>query len=163
MARGRGARPGRVAAIGGLLGLAALLLGAAGCGGDSVADGATVRVYLSADLCADAQWELSGPEAEASSVEVEALCLKGAETGGRLDLATIGANARRATEDSAAVAYVEPKGPANRFAQTIVEEAGIAYLTSSFGARAARQVLKAVEEAGSGSLRDEVRDALEPG
>lgn len=149
--------------IGGLVGLAALLLVAVGCGGDSVADGATVRVYLSADLCADAQWELSGPEAEASSLEVEALCLKGAESGGDLDLATIGANARRATQDSAAVAYVEPKGPANRFAQPIVEEAGIAYLTASSGAQAARRVLQAVEEAGSGSIRDEVRDELEAG
>ena len=80
---------------------------------------------------------------------------------GRLDLATIGANARRATEDSAAIAYVEPPGPANRFSRTILEEAGIAWTTSISGASAVARVLRAVSEADTDSLRDSVREALE--
>jgi hypothetical protein len=146
-----------------LLGLAAvgLLLGAAGCGGDSVAAGATVRVYVGADLCAEAQGELAKTGGKAGDLELEAVCLKPVESGSRLNLATIGANARGATEDSSAIAYVEAQGPANRFAQSIVEEAGIAYVTASSGDHAVRQVLDAVEAAGSGSLRDQVRQALE--
>lgn len=154
-------RPGRVAAIGGLVGLAALLLGVAGCGEDGATAGATVRLYVGADLCAEAKQELADGGGEAGDLEVEAVCLKPVETDGHLDLATIGANARRATEDSAAVAYVEPKGPANRFAQTIVEEAGIAFVTASSGKQAARRASSAVEEAGSGPIRDQVRNSLE--
>jgi hypothetical protein len=146
-----------------LLGLAAvgLLLGAAGCGGDSVAAGATVRVYVDADLCAEAKAELAKAGGKAGDLELEAICLKPVESGSRLDLATIGANARRATEDSSAIAYVEAQGPANRFAQSIVEEAGIAYVTASSGDHAVLRVLAAIESAGSGSLRDEVRKTLE--
>jgi hypothetical protein len=145
------------------LALVAAMIGAAGCGGSGVAEGATVRVYLGVDLCADAQWELAGPVGESSNLEIEALCVRPAESGGHLSLATIGANARRATEDSAAIAFVESRGPANRFARTIVEEAGIAYVVDDSGSSAAKRIVKAVEEAGSGSLRDGVRDALEEG
>jgi hypothetical protein len=148
-----------------LLGLAAagIVLWGAGCGGDDgVAAGATVRVYVGADLCPGAQRALGGGE-EAGEVELEAVCLKPVGRPGALDLATVGANARRATEDASAIAYVESKGPANRFAQPIVEEAGIASTLASSGSAAATRVLKALEQSGSGSLRDEVREALETG
>jgi hypothetical protein len=143
------------------LALAAALLGAVGCGEDSVASGATVRVYVGADLCAEAKGELATRGGKAGDLEVEAVCLRPTEGSGRLDLATIGANARRATEDSSAIAYVESKSPGNRFAQPIVEEASIAYVNASPGEHAVQRVLAAVEAARSGSLRDEVRQALE--
>ena len=156
-----------------LVGLAAagMVLWGAGCGGDDgVAAGATVRVYVGADLCPAAQHELKKGGDEAGDVKLEAVCLasddggtSSGKRGGGIDLATIGANARRATEDSSAIAYVESKSPANRFAQTIVEEANIAWTTSSSGGQAMRRVLRAVGEADtdSGSLRDEVRKTLE--
>ncbi len=153
-----------------LLGLAAmgLVLGAMGCGGATVAAGATVRVYVGADLCPEARRELAKDGGKAGDVVVEVVCLAPTESGGlggtgkgRLDLAAVGANARRATEDSSAIAYVETQGPANRFAQTIVEEAGIAWTLASSGEKAVQRVSAAVEAAGSGSLRDEVRKTLE--
>ena len=47
----------------------------------------------------------------AGELRVRLVCLADAEAGGRLDLATVGANARRATEDSSAVGYIEAPGP----------------------------------------------------
>jgi hypothetical protein len=137
-----------------------------GCGGDEgVAAGATVRVYVGAGLCPGAERVLAAADGKAGDLRVSAVCLppvEGAALGSRrLKLATVGANARRATEDSSAIAYLEPLGPANRFAEPIVEEAGLGYLASASGARAMTVVLRAVEEAGSGSLRDDVRKALE--
>jgi hypothetical protein len=138
-----------------------VLWGTACGGGDSVAAGATVRVYVGAELCPEAQRALTAEGGDAGDVKLEAVCLKPVGHPGSLNLATVGANARRATEDSSAIAYVEAQGPANRFSQTIVEEAGIAWTTASSGERAVQRVLEAVEDAGSGSLRDEVRRTLE--
>jgi hypothetical protein len=120
-----------------------------------------VRVYVGAPLCAAAQRELGKAGGSAGDVQVRAICLASVKRGARLDLATIGADARRATEDSAAVAYLETLGPANRFSQSIVEESGIAWTTAGSGATAMRRVLDAIDEAGSGSLRDQVREALD--
>jgi hypothetical protein len=100
-------------------------------------------------------------DGRAGDVRVQVVCLDETRKDKRLDLATVGANARRATEDSTAIAYVELPGPANRFALPIVEEAGIAWMRAGTGSPALQRVLKAVEEAGSGSLRDEVREKLE--
>lgn len=143
------------------LALLALGVGAIGCGEEGVASGATVHVYVGASLCAEARREIERRGAKTGDVDVRLDCLDSAEHGGRLDLATIGANARRATEDSASIAYVEPPGPANRFSRPILEEAGIAWTTATSGATAVQRILNAVSEAGSGSLRNEVRDALE--
>jgi len=75
-------------------------------------------------------------------VKVRAVCLPSSEKDGRLDLATIGANARRATEDSSSVAYIgEPTRAASRFAETILEEARIPQYPATPGAKAMRQVL----------------------
>ncbi|HVO54384.1 MAG TPA: hypothetical protein VMT37_08225 [Solirubrobacterales bacterium] len=154
--------------------LALVLVGAAGvltgCGGDEgVAAGATVRVYVEAALCPGAERALTTAGGEAGDLRVRAVCLppvEGAALGSRrVKLAVVGSNARRATQDSSSVAYLEPPGPANRFAEPILEEPGIAFVKSSSGARAMRNVLSAVEEAGSGSgsIRDEVRKTLESG
>jgi hypothetical protein len=78
-----------------------------------------------------------------------------------LDLAQIGANARRATEDSTTVAYLEEAGPATRFSAPILEEAEIAQLTSNSGAASMARLLRAINHAGSSdSLRHSVRDEL---
>ncbi len=85
------------------------------------------------------------------------------ESSRKLDLARIGANARRATEDSSSIAYIgEPTRAASRFSEPILEEAGIAQLSETSGAVGIKKLLKAVDEASSsGSLRESVRDELE--
>lgn len=158
----------RLAAAALATGLAAASVVLPGCGGgEGAAAGATVRVYVGTPLCEGAKRALAAAGGEAGDLKVSAVCLppvEGAALGStRLKLATVGANARRATQDSAAVAFVEKPGRANRFASPIVEEADIAFVTSGSGAQAMRSVLAAVEAAGkgSGSLREDVRKQLE--
>jgi hypothetical protein len=143
------------------LALTVLAAGASGCGEEGVSSGATVRVYVGAPLCAEAQRELKRLGGMAGEVEVRVICNPVVEHGGRLELTAVGAAARRATEDSTTIAYLEPPGSANRFSRTIVEAAGIAWTTATSGATAMDRVLHAVSEAGSGSLRDKVRSKLE--
>jgi hypothetical protein len=87
---------------------------------------------------------------------VRVACLAPTETGGRADLARAGANARRATEDSSSVAFLEPPGRTARFARPIIEAAGIAFVETSSGAATAREVLRALEDRGSSSPRSAV-------
>ena len=80
-------------------------------------------------------------------------------------LAAIGAGARKATETSAAIAYV---GEADRrsvdFSAPILEAAGIGTVSDSDGAAAMRRVLSAVSaSAGDDDLRAAVRERLEAG
>ena len=99
---------------------------------------------------------------EAGSVKVRVVCVKDAEgRGGRVDLATAGANARRATEDSSAVALIEEPGRANRFTRPILDEAQIGVIAGSSGEQAMTTVLDALES-GSGSEppREAVREGL---
>ena len=97
---------------------------------------------------------------KAGEVEVRVVCLAGAADGARLDLATVGANARRATEDSSSVAYIEaPATPS--FSRPIVEAANIPVIRNSSGKVAMKALLAAIEAASSGSLRDQVRENLE--
>ncbi|MGV1049539.1 MAG: hypothetical protein ACOYD4_13575 [Solirubrobacterales bacterium] len=143
------------------LALSGLAVGA-GCGeGDGVAAGATVNVYVAAPLCAEARGAVRRAGGEAGDVRVRVVCLAQDEGGDRVDLVAAGANARRASEDSTTVAFLEADGPAARFAQTIVEGAGVAWVETDSGATATDQVLEAIEESGSGSLRDQVRRNLE--
>jgi hypothetical protein len=140
--------------------LAATVICFSGCGEGGVSDGATVNVYVSSSLCAEAKRELARHGGEAGALEVSAICLDDAEAGGRLDLAALGADARRVSEDSASVAYLEARGPGNRFSRPIVEAANIAYVTADSGAAAMSRLLDAIEDADTSSLRDSVRDAL---
>jgi hypothetical protein len=120
-----------------------------------------VAVYVDARLCAGAQRELAREDGGAGSVRVRVACLASAEEGGRLDLATVGANARRATEDSTTVAYLESPDPtASRFSRPIVDSANIARIASGSGEVAMERVLGAIGEADSDSLRDSVREIL---
>jgi hypothetical protein len=146
------------------LAIACIVLVAAGCGeSGGVADGAIARVYVASPLCAEAKGELARHGGRAGDVRVRISCLPKAEGNGRLDLAQIGANARRATEDSRSIGYIgEPTKSASRFSEPILETAGIAQLPQISGTTAMSQLLRAVSEAGnSGSLRESVRDALE--
>lgn len=141
-----------------LLFLCALL--AAGCGEGGVSAGATVAVYVVKPLCAPAEGELKKEGKQVGEVQVRIVCLPPAESGGRIDLATAGANARRATEDSTSVAYLESPGPAAKFSEPILESAEIAWLSTNSGSTAMRRVLRALEERGSSSPRDAVLESL---
>jgi branched-chain amino acid transport system substrate-binding protein len=121
-----------------------------------------VTVYASAPLCAGAKRELARDDGHAGNVRVQVICLDDAEAGGRLDLATIGANARRATEDSTTIAYIgEPTPAATRFSAPILEAASVPQLSGPSGAAAMSRLLRAVRNASdSGSLRESVQEAL---
>jgi hypothetical protein len=142
-----------------LAAVACALLGA-GCGeGGGVAKGATVTAYVAAPLCAGAKREAS-ESGEVDSVRVQVACLPNTRNSTRLNLATVGANARRATEDSTTIAYLEaPEPAASRFTHPILESAGIPWIESSSGEAAMSRLLHAVQESNSGS-RASVREAL---
>jgi len=73
----------------------------------------------------------------------------------------VGANARRATEDSTSVAYLEAPDPKRApFTHSILETAQIPWLRSSSGENAMARLLKLIEATGSGSLRTQLREAL---
>jgi hypothetical protein len=92
---------------------------------------------------------------------VRAVCLPPAHSKGKLDLAAIGAGARRATEDSSSIAYIEPPdAAAARFSEPILESAGTPLIADNSGATAIAELRKALGEADSNSLRDSVSDAL---
>jgi hypothetical protein len=156
------ARPSPASGKLALAALGALLIGA-GCGeSEGAANGATVSAYVAAPLCAGAERELAGAGGRAGDLRVHAICLPKAEHGTHLNLSAIGANARRATEDSTTVGYIgEPTKAATRFSASILETAGIAQLSQTSGAAAMAKLLHAVAEAGdSGSLRESVNDEL---
>jgi hypothetical protein len=134
-----------------VLSTAALVAVLFGCGEDSgVSEGATVSVYAGDAVCGGAKDELSRAGAEAGSVRVRVICAKPVEGGRRLDLAAAGANARRAIEDSRTVAYVEGPGPANSFTRPILDEAGVALIVDTTGARGMNTILGALRSRGDG-------------
>jgi hypothetical protein len=145
-----------------LLVAAVLGLGVAGCGGGD-SEGTTVSVYVAAPLCAGAKAELASHGTTANHFKVAARCLASSErAGGGVDLSTNGANSRRATEDTSAVATLEAPGAGNKFTRSILETAGIPLVTSADGRHGMKLILSAVEGAGSSNVRDGVREALEP-
>jgi hypothetical protein len=134
----------------------------AGCGGqEGIAENATVAVYVSAPLCAGAKQALARSDGRAGDVRVRIACVDDAGDGGAR-LAAIGAAARRASEDSAAVAYIgTPDAVAIRFSKPILDEAGIARISNRSGTTAMAALLRAIREAGgSGSMREAVDDNL---
>jgi hypothetical protein len=142
--------------------VAGLGLGLAACGGGD-ASGATVTVYVAAPLCSAAKADLASHGATAGHFKVAARCLAPSERGGGgVDLAANGANSRRATEDTSAVATLEAPGPGNKFAHAILGSAGIPLVTTSNGRQGMERVIKAVEGAGSSDVRNSVLEALEP-
>lgn len=145
---------------------------AAGCGEGGAEEGARLNVYVSAPLSgAEAQaGQLVCDEArretrragEPGGFELRVVCLDAAGPEGRWTLAQVGANARRATEDSTAVAYLaEPQRAARRHSLPIVEAAGIAELGELSGREAVARVAATIEESDSSDPRQAVFDALE--
>jgi hypothetical protein len=121
-----------------------------------------VAAYVAAPLCAGAERELAREDGRAGSIRVHAACLASVEEGGRIDLARVGANARRAAGDSTTVGYLEPPGRSTRFSRPILEAAGIAWIQSGSGSVAMARLLRAVREAGeTTSLREAVADGLD--
>jgi hypothetical protein len=109
-----------------------------------------VSVYVSAPLCAEAKEELLRRGARAGDVTVQIGCLKQAESeGGRVDLAAAGADARRATQDSTTVGFVEAPGREASFARPILEEASIALVEGRSGADAMTSILAALDSRSS--------------
>lgn len=90
------------------------------------------------------------------------ICVGDGEAGKDWTLAAVGANARRATEDSTTVAYLADQDPtAAEYSRTILEEAGITQLSGQSGATEMHKLLTTLEEAGSSSnLRQSVSKSL---
>ncbi len=90
------------------------------------------------------------------------VCVSDSEYGRAWTLAAVGANARRATEDSTTVAYVADRDPtAAKYSRSILDEAGITQLSGQPGAASMHQLLTAIEGAGSSSnLRQSVSESL---
>jgi hypothetical protein len=135
-----------------LLGLCALLA-ASGCGEGGAASGATASVYMAAPLCGQARG------GRADDLKVRLVCLAPVEKERRADLAAVGAAARRATEDSTAVAYVEAPGSAAEFSRSIVEAAGVAWIETESGSKAMQRIFSALE-GDSSSPRQAVLDEV---
>jgi hypothetical protein len=139
-----------------------LLIGAAGCGGGGgVSSDAVVTAYVEAPLCASAKQELARHDGRAGDLRVQAICLASPSQAKKLSLATLGANARRATEDSTSVAYLEAPDPkASRFVHPILETAEVPWISASSGKAAMSRLLTLIPEADSGSLRQSLREEL---
>ncbi len=132
-----------------------------------------MAVYVSAPLhgaqatagkaiCAGARRELARSGGRAGLLRVRVVCLDDTEGGPRWSLAAVGADARRASEDSTAVGYIGEFDPAaTRFSRPILGAAGIAQVAGPSGRAAMVRLLKAIREAGgSGEVREAVRDAV---
>jgi hypothetical protein len=141
---------------------ACLCLAASGCGeAEGVADGATVTAYVEASLCADAQRELRRHNGRAGDLKLRAVCLPNPHEAKKLSLATVGANARSATEDSTAVAFLEVSDPrVSPFTHRILEAAQLPWIAEGSGSAAMSRLLKLIDSAGGGSLRQQLRQDL---
>ena len=118
---------------------------------------------MAAPLCAAAKQELEVHGARAGNFTAAVRCLAPSErVGGGVDLATAGANSRRATQDTSAVATLEPPGPGTRFTRPILESAEIPLVTSASAHKGMKRILSAIEGAGDSGVRESVREALEP-
>jgi hypothetical protein len=107
-----------------------------------------VTVYAGASVCAAAKREVGRSGPEAGSARVRVICTPATEVAGRLELATAGANARRAAEDSRSVGYVEAPGAATRFIRPILEEPEIALVVDGSGADGVASILRALDSRG---------------
>lgn len=146
----------------GLAAAGVLLVGAAGCGGSGgVSSDAVVTAYVEAPLCVAAKQELARHDGRAGDLRVQAICLPSPHEAKKLSLATLGANARRATEDSTSVAYLEAPDPdASRFVHPILETAEVPWISATSGSAAMSRLLTLIPEADSGSLRQSLREEL---
>jgi hypothetical protein len=122
-----------------------------------------VSVYVAAPLCKAAKADLASHGASVGHFTVAVRCLASSErSGGGTDLAANGANSRRATSDTSAVATLEPPGPGTKFSRPILESAGIPLVTSASAERGMSRILSAIESAGDSNVRESVQGTLEP-
>lgn len=140
----------------------------AGCGEGGAEAGARVTVYVSAPLrgaeaaagkrlCRGARAEAARVGGEVEDLDLEVVCLDAAGEDGRWSLARVGANARRATEDSTTVAYVgEPDPRARKQSRPIVDAAEIAELGGLSGGEAVKAVIAAIREGDASEPRQAV-------
>jgi hypothetical protein len=150
---------GRGAGIAAVVAYCGLLI--AGCGSGGVSKDATVTVYVEASLCSSAKQELARHDGRAGDLRVQAICLASPREAKKLSLATLGANARQATEDSTTVAYLEAPDPkASRFVHPILETAEVPWISASSGSAAMSRLLTLIPDASSGSLRQSLREEL---
>jgi hypothetical protein len=145
--------------------LAAALVG--GCGEEGAAGGATVTVYVSAPLrgaeaeagrrlCKEAR-ERAGQGRGGEELRLRVVCLDASGPEGGWTLAQVAANARRATEDSTAIAYVgEPDPEARRQSRPIVAAAEIAELGGMSGSEAVAAVRATIAEGDESEPRQAV-------
>lgn len=150
----------------------ALAVIVSGCGEEGAQEGATLTVYVSGPLrgaeakqgqrrC-DEAWETVRIEHEPGDHWLRVVCLDAAGPDGRWTLAKVGSNARRATEDSAAVAYIgEPEVAARRQSRRIVEAAEMAEFGVTGGRQAIEEVFAALRADDSNDPRAAVYDAIE--
>jgi branched-chain amino acid transport system substrate-binding protein len=141
-----------------------LAVAAAGCGAEEgVGGGAVATVYAAAGACHQAQRALKNEGGRVGDLRVRVVCVPSTERHGHFDLAQIGANARRASEDSTTIAYIGELEPrATHFSETILREVGIAQLPEMSGSKAMHKLLDALRRAdtSSGSLRESVNEEL---
>ena len=108
-------------------------------------------------LCEGARAEAARAGGEVEDLELEVVCLDAAGEDGRWTLAQVGANARRATEDSTTVAYVgEPDPRAREQSRPIVEAAEIAELGGVSGEEAVASVIAAIRDGDASEPREAV-------
>jgi hypothetical protein len=120
-----------------------------------------VTAYVEAPLCGAAKRELTKHGGRAGDLRVQAICLASPRKAKKLSLATLGANARRATEDSTSVAYLEAPDPkASRFVHPILETAQVPWISADSGRAAMSRLLTLIPEADSGALRESLREEL---
>ncbi|HEY6729711.1 MAG TPA: hypothetical protein VI039_01665 [Solirubrobacterales bacterium] len=105
--------------------------------------------------------EAVGDGFEEGDLRVEVTCLDAGDGEGGWTLAQVGANARRATEDSAAIAFIGEPAAARRQSRPIVEAAGIAELGGLGRRQAIATILAVSEEGGQSDPRQAVLDAVE--
>jgi hypothetical protein len=151
---------------------AVLAFAVSGCGEDGAEAGATLNVYVSAPLkgaeagegqrLCDEATESARIEGAKGTYRLRVICLDATASDGRWTLAKVGSNARRATEDSASIAYVgEPTRAARKQSQPIVEAAEIAAMGGRNGREAIETVVTALDEDDSNDPRAAVFDAVE--
>jgi hypothetical protein len=152
--------------------LVAVSVIAAGCGEEGAAGGATVTVYVSAPLrgeeagagqrlCDEAREQAGQGRGDEEELKLRVICLDAAGSDGRWTLAQVGANARQATEDATAIAYIgEPDPQARKQSRPIVAAAEIAQIGRAGGREAVAQLQAALRESDSADPRDAVFDAL---
>lgn len=116
-----------------------------------MAEDATLSVYVSDSLCAEARQALAEAGGRAGDFRLRAVCVADEAGSGDARLAAIGAAARRATEDSSSVTYIGTRDrTAIRFSKPILEAAGVARISANSGSASMRELLQELRQGEAG-------------